>query len=580
MNKFATLLVLVAAAGFASIVGCSRETPVAEQAPAPRVEAPDFIFTGDNIVTMDPALENVDAVAVRGNTITAVGAREQILASAGESTRLVELGERALVPGFIDTHGHFAFYARIVEFVNLSSPPVGPVENIDDLVARITAHITEREIPDGHWVMGYGYDDSLLAEERHPTRDDLDRVSTEHPIALLHVSGHLAAVNSVALAARGVDANSPDPEGGVIRRREGSMEPNGVLEEHATFPFTFGVMQELSKGRLPEWLAMAIDQHAAYGITTIQDGASTLPDIATMRQAAADQPFAADVVAFPWVSGLTPEQFEALTLEREYQNGFRVGGAKFGLDGSPQGRTAFMTEPYDEVPDGQEPGYVSYPTYDQDAYERQVAELIGRGIPVLAHANGDAAMDMMIGGVEKAVAGATIPDHRSVIIHAQLMRADQLDKAAELGIVPSFFSAHAFFWGDWHRRSFGEERAQNISPMRWAADRGVKFTVHNDAPVVPPDIMRLLWASVNRTTRSGYVLGPQQRLSPREALHAVTLGAAYQYFEEDRKGSITPGKQADLVILEANPLTAPADTIKDIAVLETIARGKTIYSAL
>ena len=189
-----------------------------------------------------------------------------------------------------------------------------------------------------------------------------------------------------------------------------------------------------------------------------------------------------------------------------------------------------------------------------------------------------AEMDLDPGSVDEALADMDeAPDHRSVIIHAQLMRADQLDRAAELNIVPSFFAAHTFFWGDWHRRSFGEERGNNVSPVRWAIDRGVHFTVHNDASIVPPDIMRLVSITVNRTTRSGHVLGPHQRATIQEALHAVTLGAAYQYFEEDTKGSITVGKQADLVILETNPLTTDPAQLEDIQILETFSRGRSVH---
>jgi len=196
---------------------------------------------------------------------------------------------------------------------------------------------------------------------------------------------------------------------------------------------------------------------------------------------------------------------------------------------------------------------------------------------VLAHANGDAAIDMMIDGVAAAQESGEIADHRSVVIHGQLMRADQLDRVKDLGIVPSYYAAHPYFWGDWHRLSFGEERAAYISPLRATIDRGIPFTIHNDSPIVPPDIMRLIWIAVNRKTRSGYVLGPDQRVTVMEALNAVTLGAAYQYFEENEKGSITPGKRADLVILGVNPLTVEPDAIKDIPVLETIARGQTVY---
>ena len=211
-------------------------------------------------------------------------------------------------------------------------------------------------------------------------------------------------------------------------------------------------------------------------------------------------------------------------------------------------------------------------------YKRQVKRFIDAGIPVLAHANGDAAIDLMIEGVDEALGGQT-KDHRSVTIHAQLAREDQLDDMKRLGIVPSFFAAHPFFWGDWHRLSFGDDRAMRISPLRSSLDRGLPFSIHNDAPVVPPDMMRLIEIAVGRKTRSGVVLGEAQRIGFDEALHAVTLGSAYQYFEEDRKGSISVGKQADLVILERDPAAVPIEEISEVGVVETIARGRTIYPA-
>ena len=292
--------------------------------------------------------------------------------------------------------------------------------------------------------------------------------------------------------------------------------------------------------------------------------------------AALESPFPIDVASYQVAMTLTPDRFGTFKQDAEYRGGFRVAGVKFVLDGSPQGRTAWMSKPYTEGPPGADADYVAYPTMEPAAYKSQAAKLIGRGVPLLVHANGDAAMDLMIEGVIGAV-GDTVPDHRSVIIHAQLMRADQLDKAKTYGIVPSFFSAHTFFWGDWHLQSFGPERGENISPTRWAQDRGVHFTIHNDAPVVPPDMMRLLWATVNRNTRSGHVIGPDQRLTVEEALYAATMGGAYQLFEEDNKGSITEGKRADLVILGANPMEVDPVTIKDIPIIETIAGGKTVY---
>ncbi len=537
----------------------------------------DTIFVGDNIITMEDDLTPVSGVAVRGEEIVAVGDADRVLRYRGDRTRIVELGDRALLPGFVDSHGHFSATARLSDFVNLSSPPVGAAENIDDIVRLLQQRIAAVEAPAGGWVVGYGYDDSLLAEKRHPTRDDLDAVSTEHPILLMHVSGHLAATNSLALRKLEINADTPNPKGGVIRRREGSREPNGIFEESAASTVLFGRLNQLTGDRFVELTRDAATQYASYGITTVQDGAIIPADLRILRDAATTEPYVVDIGTYTYMTALSEDDYRDFVSEVEYAGGVRQIGVKFSLDGSPQGRTAWMTEPYVEGPPGAKASYVAYPTTDAEYYVTRVADLIQRDIPVLVHANGDAAIDLMIDGVAAAVEDSPKSNHRSVIIHAQLMRNDQLRRAAELGIVTSFFSAHPFFWGDWHRVSFGEGRAQNISPTRWAIDNGVSFTLHNDAPIVPPDMMRLLWATVNRTTRSGYILGPDQRLTVNEALQAMTLGGAYQFFEEDRKGSLRVGKQADLVILDANPLRINPAELKDIQIVETFSRGRSVY---
>jgi predicted amidohydrolase YtcJ len=196
-------------------------------------------------------------------------------------------------------------------------------------------------------------------------------------------------------------------------------------------------------------------------------------------------------------------------------------------------------------------------------------------IPVIAHANGDAAADMLIQAVREAQQGQ---DHRTVMIHAQTVREDQLTDMKTLAMIPSYFAAHSFYWGDWHRDSvFGVERAQRISPTATTLARGMWFTVHNDSPVVPPDMMRLLWATTNRITRSGKVLGANQRISTIDALRAVTYNAAYQHFEEQIKGSLEVGKQADFVVLSTNPLLIPSTDLLSVKINATFARGKQVY---
>ena len=537
----------------------------------------DRVFLGEHILTMDPERPHAEAVAIRGDTIVAVGSREEVAPFLAERTERVELGERALLPGFIDTHGHLALVIATLDMVNVSSPPVGPVETMADLQGALARRIRERDVAAGEWVTGYGYDDSLIAEDRHPSRDDLDAVSSEHPIALLHVSGHLAALNSRALAEIGFDAETADPPGGVIRRRPGSSEPNGVLEETAAHAAMQQLMGDDARENFTANLEKAIAYHAGFGITTIQDGASPPELVSGLRLLTLFRSLPVDVVAFPHAQEMPLDaSLDDIGYSREYRGGFRVGGVKFVIDGSPQGRTAWLTEPYVEGPPGADPDYRAYTLIEPEDYKPRAARMLNAGIPILVHTNGDAAIDLLIESVDEAL-GDTPKDHRSVAIHAQLTRPDQIEAMKRAGILPSYFAAHPFFWGDWHRKSFGDARALHTSPLGASQRAGLRFTIHNDAPVVPPDILRLIEIAVTRKTRSGFVLGEEQRISVEDAIRAVTADAAYQYFEEDSKGSLTPGKRADLVILARDPREVPRDEIGEIAVVETVARGRSVH---
>ena len=563
------------------IVSGSRRLPFAAvlalltacdgQAPAPMPA--DRLWVGEHIITLDEAQAGATAVAVKGERILWVGRQEDW---AGEAAQITELGERALLPGFIDAHGHLSFSARTAQTANVASPPVGAVTAIPSLQEVLRTYMAERGIAPGEWVVGVGYDDSLLEERRHPNRDDLDAVSDRHPIALIHVSGHLAAINSLALQRLGVTAETPDPAGGLIRRRPGRQVPDGVLEETAMMPL---FPQFLGGGLPAEDIQAALRTYASHGVTTVQDGAASLADYERFVEVAGQEGLPLDVTVYPRVASA---EFQ-LPLEvplGEYRDRVKLAGVKLILDGSPQGKTAYLSKPYFVPPPGQPPDYRGYPIMPQAAVDALVARFAGTGTPMLVHCNGDAAADMLLNAMERAGRDAPLGDHRTVMIHAQTVREDQLQRMAALGVLPSFFSAHVFYWGDWHRDSvLGPERAAHISPTRSALAQGLAFTLHNDAPVVPPDMVRLLWATVNRVTRSGYLLGPEQRIPVLEALRAVTVNAARQTFEECCKGSITPGKQADLVVLSRNPLPMPPQDLLELKVVETISRGTSIFAA-
>jgi predicted amidohydrolase YtcJ len=258
---------------------------------------------------------------------------------------------------------------------------------------------------------------------------------------------------------------------------------------------------------------------------------------------------------------------------------FRLGGMKLLTDGSIQGYTAYLSRPYHQPGAGREVLYAGFPTFEsQEKLSTAVADGYENGWQVLAHANGDAAIGMVIEAARAAEKSHPVGDRRTTIIHAQTIREDQLDAVKNLGLYVSFFPGHVYYWGDRHRDVFlGPERAARINPMRSALDRGIPVTLHHDSPVTPPDILMVIWSAVNRVTSGGWELGPEQRLSPHEAIRAVTIDAARQVFEEERKGSIEVGKIADFVVLSENPLAVEAMRIREIAVEETVKEGETIF---
>lgn len=533
------------------------------------------IYTNGDIVTMDTGVPSAEAVAVRDGKIIAVGNRNEVQAQAGNNTQLIDLDGGTLLPGFIDAHGHISYTALNLASANVSSPPVGTANTVVDVVELLKVQAAKTD-PES-WVIGWGYDDSLLAEKRHPTKADLDQVSTTRPVAIRHVSGHFVSCNTPCLAAAGINAQMPDPAGGIIRRLEGGQEPDGVLEESAMASL-MAVFPNPDKEQRLQLIKAAQTYYSSFGITTVQDGAAQAEEIELMREAAAGQLLQLDVVAYPYAPYLG-ERLVEFPSSNDYNNHFRVGGIKLVLDGSPQGKTAWMTQAYLHPPHGQEEGYKGYATLKDEQVQSYVDSAFESGTQVLAHANGDAAADQLINVIKAANAEQGKADRRTVMIHAQTVREDQIDSMIAEGITPSYFSAHTFYWGDWHRDSvFGVERASRISPLRSSTDKGLRYTTHNDTPIVPPDMMRLVWASVNRITRSGQVLGEAQRATVEEALKSITIDAAYQYFEEDQKGSIAVGKIADFVVLDKNPLKVEPEAIKDIVVLQTIKEGVVVFA--
>lgn len=535
----------------------------------------DTIYNNGTIITINDTAPTAEAVAVKDGKILAVGTKEDVLKTKGDATKLVDLGGKTMLPGFVDSHGHSYMIGLQASTANLLPPPDGTGKDLASLQALLTdwAENNKEVVKKVGWIAGFGYDNSQLAENRHPTKEDLDKVSTDIPVIIIHQSGHLGVGNSKALELAGITAQTENPKGGVFQRKEGSKEPNGVCEEYAFFMLVGKLASNFDNPINDALVLEGTKLQASFGYTTAQEGRAMGAGLAAMERVADSGELPIDLVAYPDVL-----EVEDPKPSMEYKNGYRVGGVKLTIDGSPQGKTAWLTKPYFVPPPGQPKDYVGYAAVDEETTFAAVDKAYANGWQILCHGNGDAASDRFIAAIRKAKAKHPDVDNRPVLIHGQVLREDQVDALKELDIFPSLFPMHTFYWGDYHRDSvLGPERAPNISPTGWVLKRGMMFGSHHDAPVALPDSMRILSATVTRKTRTGKVLGPEHCVPVATALKALTIWPAWQHFEEDSKGSIEVGKLADFVVLSDNPLEIDEDKLADIKILRTIKKGESIY---
>ncbi|WP_374346413.1 amidohydrolase [Phenylobacterium sp.] len=549
--------------------------PVAAQA----ARGADTIYRDATVLTVDDQKPRAQAVAIRDGLIVGVGSDREILARWGQGARIVDLKGKTLVPGFVDGHSHIGDLVSLWRLPDLSPPPVGATRTIADVQRILGAALAKAAPAPGKVLLGVGYDDSLLAERRHPSKADLDAVSTSQPICIMHVSGHMARCNSAALTLIGVTRDTPDPVGGHLGR-DAQGEPDGVIEENA-LAFVMKAAPIPTYAQAVQDFAEIQTYYAAQGYTTAQDGAtSNAVTFQLLQDGQRDNSLILDIIAYPrWDVIDAAVAKRGLQIGAPFKNHLKFAGVKVIGDGSPQGKTAWLKEPYVHPPHGAPLDYRGFPNVPPADLAKLYDTYLGRGWQVQTHCNGDACIDSVIDALGKAEAAHPgAKDTRPVVIHSQVTRADQLQAYAKLGVFPSFFAEHTYYWGDWHRtETLGPDRAAFISPTAQALKDGVRFSLHSDAPVVPPVAMHVMWSAVNRVTRSGYPLGPDQRLTPMEALRAITLWPAWQQHEETTRGSITVGKQADLVVLEANPLTVEQMSIRNIKVLLTVKSGREIF---
>lgn len=578
----------------------------------------EALLEEDGVILAVGGFEELKAVAGAGEGAAGGAGRSGAgTGSAGVAggLRMVNLEGRTLMPSFIDPHSHFTACANATMEADL-----GPASSFADIVRIVREFIKRENIPAGQWVKAGGYDHNRLAELAHPDRHVLDEAAPEHPLMIQHQSGHMGVFNTLGLKLLGVDANTEAPQGGMIAVENG--EPTGYLEENAFVQYQKKVPMPSPEAFLKAY-RKAQELYASYGITTVQEGMMNA-QLGGLYQLMLRAGFLKlDLVAYMDLRDADKlmEQFPGHV--KQYRHHMKLGGYKMFLDGSPQGRTAWLREPYlpeagggvaagdgavagdgpaagDDVAagDGMAAGddaaargdvaasdvaaYRGYPTLTDDQVYANLKLAEEQDLQILAHCNGDGACEQYLRAYGKVM--NDLPDRqpgdiRPVMVHAQLLGLDQLDRLKSLNVIPSFFVAHVYHWGEIHVRNLGEERASHISPAGSALKKGIRFTFHQDAPVIRPDMFETVWCAVNRRTRDGRLLGADERIPVLEALKAVTINGAYQYFEEDKKGSLAPGKLADLVVLDRNPLKVPEKEIRDIRVLATIKEGTEIYRA-
>ncbi len=528
------------------------------------------IYINGDVVTMDPEIPRAEAFGVSCGRVCIVGGKEEVSAWGGPEAEVVDLQGLPVLPGFIETHNHFTFFALTLSQIDFSD-----CRTIERVVAKIEARAAESS--PGEWIVGHSFDDTALDDRGDLTMRVLDAAANENPVMVIHSSGHLVWCNSQAFALAGIGPDTPNPEGGEFVR-DANNELTGLAKETAFQP----LVDQLPVASVEDYKKMLLNSvpyaHAA-GVTSIHDGVIGRMGEGPNLIQALNELGRDNALGLRAYLTIIPSVFEEL-MRSGLGTGFgnenvKIGCVKMFQDGSIQGWTAALSEPYYDKPDFKG-GFI----WPQEVLEAMVEKYHAAGQQLAIHANGDAAIESVIQAFEKAQAKHPREDARHMIIHAQTASLDHIKRMKKLGVIPSYFVNHVYYWGDRHIDMFlGPERSARISPLASSVKEGLVFTLHSDLPVTPISPLDSIHNAVNRVTKKGQVLGPDERISAFEAVKAYTTYAAKASFEEDIKGSITPGKLADFVVLSENPLDVPSARIKDIQVLRTFVGGDSVFSS-
>jgi predicted amidohydrolase YtcJ len=567
---------------FIAIVSCkdSKKTDNTslEKPSAEPYKLQQIMYYGGDILTMKGNEPNyTEAIVVREGHIVFTGSKKDADTRFKGKATEYDLQGKTMLPGFLDAHSHYINSLLVANQCQLYAPPSGPGKDIPSIINTLKEFVKDKNIPKGELIMGYGYDDTVMPNGILLNRDDLDEFFPDNPVRIEHVSMHGCVLNSLAMKMYGISKETKTPPGGVIVRKPGTQEPYGLIMETAFLP----IMEQSSPMTLEQevaWSKQGQMLYAQEGITTAHEGASHLAQIETIKRASEEGANIIDIVAYPFITDVD-KVLKVIPRDKwlKYDNNFKIGGVKITIDGSPQGRTAYFTTPYLKGGPAGEKNWTGEMTFPQEMANEMVKKVYGMNVPLILHCNGDAAIDAFFKAYEFARDGDYSKPWNVTTIHSQFMRKDQMPKFIKYNVRPSFYTLHTYYFYEAHLENRGFEQAQYISPIRDAIDMGMKPTNHTDFVVAPLDQMMMLWSAVNRMSRAGAKVGHSQKITPYEGLKAMTIYVAEQYDEAGLKGTLEKGKIADLVILDKNPLKVNEANIKDINIIETIKKGKSIY---
>lgn len=592
-----------ASAGTPSAAGTAPADPNAPPPAPPPPPLSDIIFTNGDVITLDDKRPAAQAVAVKGTRIIAVGKTKEILARwKSEGTEVVDLAGKTLVPGFVDAWGQLSRLGLYSVAAPLQPPPAGSVSDINGLVRSLRdwskADLAQRF----GWIIGYGYDDSRLREQRPLSRQDLDAVSTDKPVLVIHHSGRQVVLNSRALELAGITRDSANPTAGSIGRWPGSKEPDGVLDGAAAVAL-LGALPKLSADDRQALIQQGQTLYLQNGYTTAVEGRATPEDLALYTQAADTGALKLDVMLYADLASASGALKGHKSVgPRYYKNRLRLAGVSFALDGVAEDRSAWLTQPYQLPPPGKRSAYSGYPWASDEAAADLFTRAAAGGWPVAVEANGDAAIDQAIKGLRAAAAvqpasppadppgklpakprarpalndaaRQPAPPRPPLLVGAQAVGDAQLDALKEAGAAISFAPQRlALSLAALKDYTLGPERAARFAPAAAAQARGLPVLLHADPARLDPSPFAVMAAAIKRP------IGEDQQLAPLDALKALTLQPARQLGEEKLKGSIATGKLADFAVLSANPLKTPADKLGEIRVVGTVKEGVTVFGS-